>query len=319
MRLHRHRNIFLYYLSIALILFLPACAHQNASLSGREINIVATTTIVGDVVQNVAGEWASVHILLPPGTDPHHFDPAPKDLALLQDAQVIFANGAGLEEFLEPLIESAGGEQKIIHLSERGILLDGQHDEAEIEHDESVDEHTREGDDPHTWTDPNNVIQWVALIADTLSELDPAHAQNYQDNAADYQNELIELDTWIVAQVAQIAPENREIVTDHKVFGYFANRYGFEQIGAIIPAYSTLAEPSAQELAALEDAILSLGVQAVFVGNTVNPSLAQRLADDTGIRLVYIYTGSLTTDGGEADTYLDYMRYNVSAIVEGLK
>ena len=134
-----------------------------------------------------------------------------------------------------------------------------------------------------------------------------------------YRQELIDLDQWILEQVAQIPEANRELVTDHQLFIYFANRYGFEQIGAIVPGYSTLSEPSAQELAQLEDAIRELGVRAIFVGNTVNPALAQRVANDTGTKLVFLYTGSLTEATGPAPTYLDYMRFNVQAIVEALK
>ena len=127
------------------------------------------------------------------------------------------------------------------------------------------------------------------------------------------------MDAWIREQVAQIPPQNRKLVTDHLLFGYFAERYGFEQVGAIIPAYSTAAQPTAQEVAEIENAIRTLGVKAVFVGKTVNPALAQRVAEDTGIRLVGLYHGSLSEPGGEAATYLDYLRYNVTQIVNALK
>jgi len=120
-------------------------------------------------------------------------------------------------------------------------------------------------------------------------------------------------------QVAQVPKAHRRLVTDHQFLGYFAARYGFEQIGAVIPSYSTVAESSAQELAALEDSIRALGVKAIFVGNTVNPSLAQSVADDTGTQLVFILTGSLTEKSGPAANYLDYIRYNVKAIAEALK
>jgi ABC-type Zn uptake system ZnuABC Zn-binding protein ZnuA len=102
------------------------------------------------------------------------------------------------------------------------------------------------------------------------------------------------------------------------IFGYFAARYGFDQVGAIIPSYSTAAETSAQDLAALEDAIRAMHVGAIFVGQNVNPTLAQRVAEDTGVKIVHIYTGSLTTSDGPASTYQDYMRYDVTAIVNGL-
>ena len=151
------------------------------------------------------------------------------------------------------------------------------------------------------------------------SRLDPAHAATYKANADAYRAQLRDLDAWVRAQVATIPAENRKLVTDHATYAYFAERYGFEQIGAVVPGYSTAAQPSAQSLADLEDRIAAYGVKAVFVGKTVNPALAQRVASDTGIRLVFLYSGSLTESGGEADSYLSYVKYNVMAVVEGLK
>jgi ABC-type Zn uptake system ZnuABC Zn-binding protein ZnuA len=152
-----------------------------------------------------------------------------------------------------------------------------------------------------------------------LGELDPDNAAIYQANADQYGQELQQLDAWIREQVAQIPTENREIITDHLVFGYFADEYGFTQVGAILPGYSTLAEPSAQELAQTEDAIRNLGVKALFVGETVNSQVAKQVALDTGLQLVFLNTGSLSEEGGQADSYLDYIRYNVEAIVNALK
>ena len=134
-----------------------------------------------------------------------------------------------------------------------------------------------------------------------------------------YRAELQQLDSWIQGQVTQIPQDRRKLVTDHQVFGYFADRYGFEQLGAVIPSFTAAAEPSAQQLAALENSIKKAGVQAIFVGKTVNPILAQRIASDTGTKLVALYTGSLTEPGGEADSYIALMRYDVAAIVEALK
>jgi ABC-type Zn uptake system ZnuABC Zn-binding protein ZnuA len=148
--------------------------------------------------------------------------------------------------------------------------------------------------------------------------LDPANAETYRANAAAYIAELTALDEWIEEQVAQVPPERRKLVTDHEVFGYFAQRYGFEQVGAVISGVSTLAEPSAQEMAALQERIGELDVPAIFVGTTVNPTLAESVARDTGTQIVELYTGSLSDAGGPAPTYIEYMRYNVSRIVEAL-
>jgi ABC-type Zn uptake system ZnuABC Zn-binding protein ZnuA len=179
--------------------------------------------------------------------------------------------------------------------------------------------HENHHGDPHVWTDPNNLILWTQVISETLGELDPANAESFRANATAYQEQLAELDTWIREQVALIPPEDRNIITDHLTLVYFADEYGFTQTGAIIPGYSTLAEPSAQELAGLVDKIRELDVPAIFVGNTINPALADRLTEDTGTQLVFLYTGSLSEAGGEAHSYLAYMKYNVSAIVNALK
>lgn len=284
----------------------------------EKLQVIATTSIVADVVKNVGGEQIELRRLLPLGVDPHAFEPTPQDVVAVSDAHVVFANGAGLEEFLEPLLESAGAAEKAVHVS-HGIELyefEGEHKEEGEEHE---GEHDHHGADPHTWTDPNNVMVWVHNVERALSALDPDHAEIYKANAEAYAATLQELDAWVREQVAQIPEAERKIVTDHLLFAYFAKRYGFTQVGAIVPGYTTLSEPSARELAELEDAMRELGVKAVFVGHTVNPSLAQRVAEDAGVQLVFIYTGSLTEKGGEADNYVDYVRYNVNAIVNALK
>ena len=290
------------------------CAGAPASPGGNgRLNVIATTTIVGDVVKQVGGDAIALTVLLPVGADPHTFDPSPQDMAKVTNAGIVFANGAGLEAFLERLLENAGGGADVVYVSDGLTLIEGGHAE------DKQDDHEDEGADPHTWTDPNNVLHWVDNVEAALSRLDPAHAATYKANADAYRAQLRDLDAWVREQVSTIPAENRKLVTDHATYAYFAERYGFEQIGAVVPGYSTAAQPSAQSLADLEDRIVTFGVKAVFVGKTVNPALAQRVADDTGIKLVTLYTGSLTDSGGEADSYLNYVRYNVMAIVEGLR
>jgi len=272
---------------------------------GEKLQVIATTSIVADVVKNIGGDLIDLTTLIPPGSDPHTFEPTPRDAAAVAKAHVVFINGAGLEQFLEPLLESVGGTEKITSVS-YGIelrRLDGEHGQA----------------DPHVWFDPYNVIVWTHNIEQALGALDPDNASAYTARARAYEAELRELDAWIRDQVAQVPAANRKLLTDHKVLGYFADRYGFEQVGTVIPGLSTLAQPSAQELTALEDIIRRHNVKAIFVGTTVNPRLAQQIADDTGASLVFLYTGSLSEPNGPADSYLSLMRYDVAAIVEALK
>ncbi|MBN2499854.1 MAG: zinc ABC transporter substrate-binding protein [Anaerolineales bacterium] len=306
---------------VIFIILLAACggnapaADSAAGDQQGKLKVVATTSIVGDVVANVAGDNVDLTVLLPIGSDPHSFDPSPQDIAAVADAAVVFANGAGLEAFMDHLLENAGGDAVSVHVSEQVDFLEFEGDE----HEHEGEEHDHEGIDPHVWFDPNNVVVWVAAIESNLSELDPANAETYAANAQAYIAELEKLDTWIEDQIALIPAENRKLVTDHTVFGYFAARYGFEQVGAVVPGYSTLAQPSAQELAALADAIGEYDVKAVFVGNTVNPSLTEQVAQDTDVQLIFLYSGSLSDANGEAPTYLDLMRYDVNAIVAALK
>ncbi|MGQ9833943.1 MAG: metal ABC transporter substrate-binding protein [Candidatus Villigracilaceae bacterium] len=301
-------------LPLIVMLALSACSGVPVGREGR-LNVVASTTIVGDVVAQVGGDLIELTVLFPPGANPHTFQPRPQDIAAISKAQVIILNGLGLEEALEPALK-ANATGTIVHASE-GIEPLPFHGKKHAHEGEG--EHHHEGGDPHTWIDPNNVIVWAKNIAAALAAADPQHAAAYQANATAYIASLRDLDAWIRQQVAQVPVARRKLVTDHLLYGYFAQEYGFEQVGALIGSFSTNASPSAQELAALEDLIRAQNVPAVFVGKNVNPALAEQVAQDTGIRVVSLYTGSLSQPGGEADSYLKYMRYNVSAIVEALK
>jgi len=298
-------------LFLAVALVASACAPTRQDGAGGKLTVLTTTSIAGEVVANVAGDRAQVKVLLPIGADPHAFEPTPQDLALVSDAGVIFANGAGLEAFLAPLLASAGVTGKLYYLSdgvELRTLAQALAPAGEVGQT-----------DPHVWYDPRNVLIWVDNIERTLGEADPANAQAYRDNAERYRAQLRELDAWIEQQVAQVPSARRELVTDHDALGYFAARFGFRLVGAVIPSFSTLAEPSAQDIAALEEAIRALGAPAVFVEQSVNSTLSRRVAQDTGVKLVYLYGGSLSEPNGPAATYVAYMRFNTSAIVDALR
>jgi ABC-type Zn uptake system ZnuABC Zn-binding protein ZnuA len=261
----------------------------------------------------VAGDRIDLTVLMGAGIDPHTYVPTPADTAAIHDAHLVFANGAGLEADLDEIFENAGGEAVHIQLSQ-GMDLRPQ---------PGGDEHQGEGDehgdaDPHVWFSVPNVVHWVETIEQVLAALDPSNADGYAEYSQGYIEELEALDGWIQAQVAQIPEANRKFVTNHPAFGYLAGRYGLEQVGAVYPV-SPSAEPSAQDIAALQDAIREFGVPAVFTESTVNPRLARQVAEDTGVKLVPLYSGSLGEPGSGAETYLDLMRYNVDAIVEALR
>lgn len=302
---------------VVVSLLLTACNSNRPTGTSRaeKLNVVATTSIVGDVVHNVGGDAIELTVLIPPGSDPHTFEPRPQDIAALNDARVVFINGLDLEEALEPALE-ANIKGTLVEVSSgiEALPFQGEHEnEAEGEDPQHED------GDPHTWMDPNNVITWTQIIAAALSQADPANAGTYQSNADAYINQLRSLDSWIRQQTEQVPASQRKLVTDHAVFAYFAEEYGFEQVGLIVPALSTNAAPSAKELAELENEIRAQGIPAIFVGTTVNPALSQQVAQDTGTKLVSVYTGSLGEAGSEVDSYIKFMRYNVSAIAEALK
>ncbi len=295
-----------YILLLALMLAGCACAGKPAPKTDNRLRVLATTSIVADVVAQVGGGDIDLSVLMPIGTDPHEFTPRPQDAASLADADIVFTNGAGLEETLQPLLEGSGVMNRVVEVSQ-GIVL------------QALPGENKAGVDPHTWMDPNNVQVWVENIAGALSSQDAAHAANYRANADNYSTKLSSLDGWIRTEVEQVTAVKRILVVDHAVLGYFATRYGFTQPGSITGSFSSEAAPSAREFAALEDRIRSLDVRAVFISETVNQTLADQLAADTGIQTVWIYHASLTPVDGPAGSYLDFMRYNVSAIVDALK
>jgi ABC-type Zn uptake system ZnuABC Zn-binding protein ZnuA len=280
---------------------------------GSRPEVVATTTFIGEVVKRIAGDAADVTVLLEPGQNPHAYQPSPQDMVLVSSADILFSNGFGLEEFLDELIGAADSPGALIEVSQ-GI------DPLVITargHEEVDQDHAQGSIDPHVWFDPNNLMVWTENIADALVNIDPDNTDLYRANAAQYRLELETLDSWIRDQVAAIPPQNRELVTDHMSFGYFAEEYGFQQIGAVIPAATTEAETSGKQLAELMDTIKQQDVKAIFVSADIDPSMAEMLAKDTGIPLIPLYFGSLT-EGGPVDTYQDFMRYDVDAIVNAL-
>jgi len=312
------KKLFSGLIGIFLLLgsLLTACSVGPSAPKNQQgqLQIVATTTFIGEVVGQIAGDAARVTVLLEPGQNPHAYQPAPRDMVLISGADILFSNGFGLEEFLGDLLSAADFSGIVIEVSQ-GIdtlkITSGGQEGGNPDQGSG-------GIDPHVWLDPNNLMVWTENIANTLAENDPDNAQLYRANAARYRLELEELDSWIRSQVAAIPVENRELVTDHLSFGYFADEYGFQQIGAVIPAVTTEAETSGKELAGLMDTIRKHDVKALFVSVDIDPNLAEVVAKDTGIPLVALYFGSLT-EGGPADTYQDFIRYDVKAIAAALQ
>jgi ABC-type Zn uptake system ZnuABC Zn-binding protein ZnuA len=321
-------------------LVLAACASgQPAGLASVDnlvpaeaqgnLRIVTSTTLVADVVRQVGGPDIVVMSLLPPLADVHNVQLTPPQLVAVQEADLVMVNGLELEDtFLPDLLAAARGP--VVSISE-GIAPrslaeadqgSGQEPSNEALHAQAEDEPDggrAHAVDPHVWMDPQLVKRWAATAGQALAALDPAHAAAYQQRTSSFEQELSDLDAWIMDLVAAIPPANRLLVTDHEALGYFADRYGFEIVGGVVPAFSSLAEPSAGQLADLQTRISERGVRAIFIAIGTNRSLAERVSQDLGVPLVSLYMGTLSEAGGPAPTYLAMMEHDVRAIVEALQ
>lgn len=301
------------------------------------LRVVATTSIIGDVVRQVGGEDIALTVLMGAGQDPHSYEPSAQDFTAVAEAQVVFVNGWGLEEGLLDDLENATEGGVVVPISAGIVPLenaehgeDEHHEEGEHE-DEHEGEHHEEGEehhhhhgrfDPHVWFSVHHVEKWVANATEVLSELNPALAEQYEANAAAYLAELAELDDYVHGRFDALGDDERTLVTNHDALGYLADEYGLRIAGTIIPSASTLAEPSAQDLAGLVGEMREYGLCTVFSENTVSDTLAQTVADELttceDVGLVSLYTGALGEAGGEAGTYVDFMRANTEAIATAL-
>jgi ABC-type Zn uptake system ZnuABC Zn-binding protein ZnuA len=269
------------------------------------LKVLASTTILADIAQNIAGDRVQVDSLLPFGADPHAYQAAPADVARIAKSNLLIINGLEYEHFIKALLENAGGERLIVEAT-AGL---SPREDAGSEH----------GIDPHMWLDPNLVITYVENIRDGLIAVDAQGAETYKSNAEAYIAQLKGLDAWILEQVNIIPAERRLLVTNHEAVGYFAERYGFEVVGTVIPSMSTEAGTSAKEMSALIEQIKAAGAPAIFLGEVENPDLANQIAAETNIKVVDDLHLESLTDGAPAATYIEMMKYNISRIVDALK
>lgn len=282
--------------------------------NGELLRVVATTNIVGDVVSNVGGDAIELTVLIEAGQDPHSFEPTPSTLAAVERAEVIFANGFDLEESLLEDIETAA-KIPVTPVS-TGI-------EPLIDEHEDDDRHGHGAADPHVWFDPTNVIIWVDNIEEHLVTVDPSRGDGYHIRAGMYRKRLEMLDQWIRRQFSSLPADAKKLVTDHRMFGYFADEYGFEIIGTILPGLSTSADASARSITDLVKLLEKEKVFTIFVGSTAGRGL-QKLADTVAselgeeVRIIEMLTGSLSVRGELGDSYIGYMEYNIGQIVKGL-
>ncbi len=284
-------------IAVLLTLVLVGC---NPGAANQPTRVLAAETFLADIAQNVAGDRLQVQSLLPPGIDPHEFQPAPQDAIKIAQSRVLIVNGLNYETWLQKSLQDAGNAPVLITATQ-GIAASG-------------------GGDPHMWMDPSNVIRYVENIRDGLTQADPAGKEVYAANAAAYIAKLKALDASIRSLVAALPPERRLLVTNHDDLGWFAKAYGFTIVGAVIPSVTDEASPSAQQMAALIDTIKRAKAPAIFVDVGANPNLAEQIASGTGAKVVTgLYIESLSPAGGPATTYVDMMKYDAGLIVQALK
>ncbi|MFC9945035.1 zinc ABC transporter substrate-binding protein AztC [Streptomyces pratensis] len=299
------------------VITLVFAATATACTSGDDRpRVVVTTNILGDITQEIVGDEAEVTVLMKPNADPHSFGLSAVQAAELERADLVVFNGLGLEENVLRHVDAA---------RESGV--------AAFEVGKAVDPLTFRlgGDggpekeagqpDPHFWTDPHRVREAAGLIADQVVEhVTGVDEKAVRDNAARYDGQLAGLTTWMEKSFDRIPEDRRALVTNHHVFGYLAERFGFRVIGAVIPSGTTLASPSSSDLRSLTEAMRDAGVRTVFADSSQPTRLAEVLRTELGgqVRVVELYSESLTEKGKGAGTYLQMMRANTDAMAEGL-
>jgi ABC-type Zn uptake system ZnuABC Zn-binding protein ZnuA len=287
-------------------LFLTSCG-SAPKRNDNTLRVLASTTFLADITQNIAGDRAQVESLLPIGADPHSYQAAPADVAKISNSDLLILNGLEYENSIMPLLDAQRvGAKKMTVEATSGLSP-------------RKDAGNENGVDPHMWLDPNLVVTYVENIRDGLIKVDPDGTETYKSNADAYIAQLKDLDGWIVEQVNTIPAERRLLVTNHEAVGYFAEHYGFEVTGSIIPSFSSNAAPSAQEIARLIDAIKKIKAPAIFLDTADNNTLAQQIAGETSVKIVDDLHLESLTEGAPAATYIEMMKYNVSKIVEALK
>lgn len=293
-------------------LLLGGCS--NGARRPGKLRVVATYSVLGDLVRSVAGGDAEVTTLVGPDGDAHTFEPTPKDGVALADADVVFENGVNFETWLDKLHKSSKSKGKRVVVTEGLKLRQGEC------HHEPGEKHEHE-DDPHVWHDVKNAIHMVGVVRDALAEADPPNADKYKANAEKYLATLKALDAWVVEKVATLPRQSRKLVTSHDTFGYFAERHGFDVVGTMLASVSTEAsDPSPATFAKLVASVKAAKVPAIFAENVHNPKLMERLAKEAGVTLAPpLFTDALGKPGGEGDTYEKMIRHNVITIVEALK
>ena len=295
-------------LLLALSLFvvsLPASAQAP-------MKAVATFSILGDLLAEVAGDKVELSVVVGPDIDAHAYQPRPTDARALADAKVLVSNGLGFEGWIDRLAKAAPFKGKAIVATAGVATL-----KADANHGHSHGHSHGHGPDPHCWQDVQRVRTYVANIAKGLAEADPPNAAQYRERAQAYDRRLVELDAWVKAEIAKVPADKRRAITGHDSFRYFSSAYGVKFQSP--RGYNTSSEPSARDVAALIREVREQRIKALFVENMTNPGLIDQIAKESGAVVgPRLYTDALSGPDGPAPTYEKMMRHNVTALVAGM-
>lgn len=269
-----------------------------------KLNVVASFSIVADIVGRVGGDRIELIPLVGPGGDAHVFSPSPRDIAKVAAADLFVVNGLGFEGWIERIVEASGTKAKVVFAAERVPAVRSDPDQ-------------RGGIDPHAWQSAANVVLYVVTVERALCAADPAGCAEYASNAAAYSNELTALDAEVRRVIATIPAAKRKVITSHDAFGYFAATYGIEFLAP--EGVSTESEATAADVAKLIRQIRKEAVTAVFVESISDKRLIERIGQDTGAAIGgTLYSDALSPAGGPAATYLDMMRHNARTLAAAL-
>ena len=297
------------------MLIVAGCSDDDPDSTGGP-TIVVTTNVLGDVVREVTADaGVDVEVVMPLGADPHEFSPSTRQAEDMVAADLLVVNGAGFEEGMEEIIDrAADSDTPTFAFTDHVDLLPLTGPNAEEEASEG------NTDDPHVWTDPTRVADALPALGEALREVEGVDAAAVDEGIAAYAAELAALDQEIETALADIPDDHRVLVTNHEVFGYFADRYGFDVVGTVIPSGTTLAEPSSGELEDLAAVIEDVGVPAIFGETTQSTRLADALAESVGadVEVVELFSESLGEPGSGAETYVGLMRTDAELIAGAL-
>jgi len=289
-----------------LFLGLVACNPSVNTTDNQKPKVISTSTIIADLTARVGGEEIDHQDIVKPGDDPHGYEPVPADSVALEKADLILYNGYNLEPGLIKMINSTGIKAKKVAVGEAIKPL-------------QLEKEGQKVPDPHVWGSAKNGIIMVEKIRDQLIELSPEDKEIFTANAAQLIRELENLDRWITAAIKTIPPSQRQLVTTHDAFQYYAHAYGLKVAGTLI-GISTEEQPSAQTVKNLADAIKNLQVAAIFAETTINPALITTVAEEAGVKLApqQLYSDSIGAVGTRGDSYVKMLKENTRSIVESL-